>query len=83
MSITMIHSGVRTNIIPAEAQLQGTVRVFEDRVEREVEQRTREIAEGIARGGGGTVEVSFEQGYPVVLNDAPLHQSVIANRFVC
>ena len=50
LSVTMVHTGVRANIIPDLAKLDGTIRVFDDEVEKTIERRVREIVESIARG---------------------------------
>jgi amidohydrolase len=47
LSVTMLHTGVRTNIIPDTATLGGTIRVFDDKVVERAEQRIREIVESI------------------------------------
>jgi amidohydrolase len=72
LSVTMVHTGVRTNIIPNTAALGGTIRVFDDKVMEQVEQRTREIAESIARGAGGAVRVDFPDHLPAVVSDPAL-----------
>lgn len=72
LSITMIHSGVRNNIIPEEADLAGTIRVFDDKVEDKIETRMREIVDGIAHGAGGTVQLDFDHYGPVLVSDPAL-----------
>lgn len=72
VSVTMVHAGVRNNIIPDKATLGGTIRLFDDKVEKQVEQRAREIVESIARGAGGSVEVEFYDYVPVLVSDPAL-----------
>jgi amidohydrolase len=72
LSITMIHSGVRHNIIPEEADLAGTIRVFDDKVEEKIETRMREIVDGIAHGAGGTAQLDFDHYGPVLISDPTL-----------
>jgi hypothetical protein len=45
ISVTMIHAGEATNVIPDSCELQGTVRTFTLEVLDLIEQRMREIAE--------------------------------------
>lgn len=71
-SVTMVHTGVRNNIIPDRATLGGTIRLFDDRVEKQTEQRVRDIVESIARGAGGSVEVEFYGRGPVLISDPAL-----------
>lgn len=72
ISVTMIHAGVRTNIIPETATLGGTIRVFDERVVAQVQQRMREIVESIARGAGGSAQVEFVDHVPPIINDPAL-----------
>ncbi len=72
ISVTMVHTGVRTNIIPETATLGGTIRVFDEKVVEQVERRAREIAESIARGAGGSAQVEFLDHVPAVVSDPAL-----------
>jgi amidohydrolase len=72
LSVTMVHTGVRANIIPDLAKLDGTIRVFDDAVEKTIERRVREIVESIARGSGGSAEVEFDRHVPVLMSDPAL-----------
>jgi amidohydrolase len=72
LSVTMLHTGVRNNIIPDKATLGGTLRAFDDHVEELMERRIREIVESIAKGAGGSVEVQFFDHVPVSRNDPAL-----------
>jgi len=72
LSITMVHAGVRTNIIPDTATLEGTIRVFNEKVMEQVEQRMREIVESVASGAGGTVQVEFPDHLPPVISEPTL-----------
>jgi amidohydrolase len=72
LSITMIHAGVRNNIIPENASLAGTIRVFDDKVEEQIETRMKEIVDSIARGAGGSAQLDFLHYSPVLINDPAL-----------
>jgi amidohydrolase len=72
LSVTMLHTGVRTNIIPDQATLGGTIRTFDDKVEARIEARLGEIVESIARGAGGSAEVRFYDRVPVSVSDPAL-----------
>jgi len=50
ISVTMVHTGVRSNIIPICAKLDGTIRVLDDKVQKQIERRVHEIVDSIARG---------------------------------
>ena len=72
VSVGQFQSGVRNNIIPDSARLVGTIRTFDDEVQKDIHARVRRIAEGIAAGAGATVTVTIDRGYPVTSNDAAL-----------
>jgi amidohydrolase len=69
LSITQIHAGSATNVIPDEAVLIGTVRTFSTGVLDLIQRRMREIADGVAAGFGATVDFSFKRNYPPLVND--------------
>jgi amidohydrolase len=72
VTVGQFQSGVRNNIIPDTARLVGTIRTFDDDVQRDIHARVKRIAEGIASGAGATVDVAIRLGYPVTSNDPKL-----------
>jgi amidohydrolase len=68
LSITQIHAGSATNVIPDEAVMIGTVRTFSTSVLDLIERRMREIAQGLAAGFNATVDFSFKRNYPPLVN---------------
>jgi amidohydrolase len=72
VTVGIIRGGDRTNIIPGEVYLAGTVRTFDPVVQDLIERRMREILDGITRSAGGSFELSYSRGYPVTVNDPEL-----------
>jgi amidohydrolase len=72
LSVTMLHTGVRTNIIPEQATLGGTIRALDDKVEAKIERRMGEIVDSIARGADGSAELRFYDRLPVLTSDPHL-----------
>ncbi|MET3115880.1 amidohydrolase [Undibacterium sp. GrIS 1.8] len=70
LSITQIHAGSATNVIPDEASLIGTVRGFTTSVVDLLENRMRAIAEHTAAAFDASVEFSFKRNYPPLINHA-------------
>ena len=68
LSITQIHSGSATNVIPNEANLIGTVRTFTVEVLDLIERRMREIADHTAAAFDAQVEFRFKRNYPALIN---------------
>ncbi|WP_372571348.1 M20 aminoacylase family protein [Ruegeria jejuensis] len=56
------------NVIPQKVFLKGTVRTMSTEMRDLAEQRIKEICAGIATTFGGTAEVTYHRGYPVMVN---------------
>jgi amidohydrolase len=69
LSITQIHAGSATNVIPDEAQMIGTVRTFSTEVLDLIERRMGEMAQGVASAFGAGVDFGFKRNYPPLVND--------------
>jgi hippurate hydrolase len=70
LSITQIHAGSATNVIPDDASLVGTVRTFTTEVLDLIEKRMQALAENIAAGFDAEVDFSFKRNYPPLVNHA-------------
>jgi len=71
ISVTMLHAGEATNVIPDSCELQGTVRTFTPEVLDLVEQRMQQVAEHTCAAYGVTCEFEFVRKYPATINAAP------------
>ena len=71
VSVTMIHAGEATNVVPDFCELQGTVRTFSIEVLDLIEARMRQIAEHTCAAYDATVEFAFDRNYPPTINSAP------------
>ncbi len=72
VTVGKFRGGNRFNIIPGSAELVGTVRTHDERVQARVHKRIREIAEGVARSMEASAVVSIERTTPVTYNDPKL-----------
>jgi hippurate hydrolase len=68
ISVTMIHTGEATNVVPDFAEIQGTVRTFTLPVLDLIERRMREIAQHTAAAFGAEVAFEFHRNYPPTIN---------------
>lgn len=59
----------RTNIIPHEVKLEGTLRTFSEEWRAEAHRFITRIARETASMMGGECEVFIDKGYPVMIND--------------
>ncbi|KQP12623.1 M20 aminoacylase family protein [Pseudorhodoferax sp. Leaf267] len=68
ISVTMIHAGEATNVVPDSCELQGTVRTFTLEVLDLIEARMQQIAENICAAFDATCEFEFVRNYPPTVN---------------
>ncbi len=68
LSITQIHAGSATNIVPDSANMIGTVRTFTIPVLDMIERRMKEIAEHTAAAFNASVDFHFKRNYPPLIN---------------
>ena len=68
ISVTMIHGGEASNVIPDTCQLQGTVRTFTLEVLDLIESRMKKIAEHIGAAHDCEVDFHFHRNYPPTVN---------------
>jgi len=72
VTIATIEGGNRTNIIPDEVRMTGTIRTFDPEMRKDIQARIRRTAEGIAAVSGATAIVQISGGNPVTYNDPAL-----------
>ena len=77
LTIGKIHGGIRNNVIPDEVRLSGTIRALDDGMRRQIHERIRKTAEGIAASAGAAAEVAIEFGYPGVWNEPGLFMAML------
>lgn len=68
ISVTQIHAGTASNIIPETAWFCATVRCFDPGVRAMLKRRFEEIVAGQAAAYGVQAVVDFEWGYPATVN---------------
>lgn len=70
ISVTQIHTGSASNIIPDTAMINGTVRTFDKDTQALIHRRMAEIVAGQAASYGVEAELDYEVGYPATINAA-------------
>jgi hippurate hydrolase len=68
ISVTMIHTGEVTNVIPEACVMEGTVRTFSTEVLDLIERRMKTIAEATCAAFECTCEFHFTRNYPPTVN---------------
>jgi amidohydrolase len=68
ISVTQIHTGTASNIIPEEAMFCATIRCFKPEVRALLKKRFYEIVEGHAAAYGVQARIDYDWGYPATIN---------------
>lgn len=78
ISMGRFTSGNIFNIIPDTAELEGTIRTNTKETRAFVEQRIRDVIDGICKAHGADYELKYTNGYGAVINDE--HCTAIAKK---
>ncbi len=70
ISVTMIHAGEATNVVPDSVEIQGTARTFTTDLLDLIESRMREMAQHTAQAFGMQCDFTFHRNYPPTINHA-------------
>jgi hippurate hydrolase len=68
ISVTMIHAGEATNVVPDFCVLEGTVRTFTTEVLDLIERRMKTVAEATCAAFEAQCEFEFVRNYPPTIN---------------
>ncbi len=79
VSVGKIEGGVRSNIIPEQVIMDGTIRALDPEHRKQIHERVRALATGIAEsmGASATVTIPVGLGYPVTYNDPELTADMV------
>ncbi|GGK59517.1 amidohydrolase [Rufibacter glacialis] len=72
ITVGAIHGGVRSNIIPEEVEMIGTIRALDTLMQNQLHAKLRRTAELIAASAGATAEVEIVKNTPVTYNHEQL-----------
>ena len=72
ITIGSIHGGIRSNIIPEEVELIGTIRTLNTDMRDKIHEKIRLTVTKIAESAGAVADVRISKGYPVTYNDPEL-----------
>ena len=80
ISVGKIEGGVRSNIIPEQVVMDGTIRALEPAHRKAIHERVRALAMGIAESMRGSAEVTIPVGLgvPVTYNDPDLTAEMVS-----
>jgi amidohydrolase len=72
ITVGTIKGGVRSNIIPETAELTGTIRTLDSKMQSEVHDRIRSTVKNIAASSGATADVTIDTKTLVTYNEPSL-----------
>ncbi len=79
LTVGAFQAGSAANVIPEEAVLMGTVRCFDDNLEKRLRTRITEIAEGTAKVFHAAAHTEFFGGCPTLRIDTALREKLAAS----
>jgi len=77
ISVGKIDGGVRSNIIPEECVLYGTIRTLDSKMRLDVHEKIKRVAKNIAEANGAIAETVIEEKTLVTFNDPELLKKLI------
>lgn len=77
ITVAKINSGIRFNIIPEEAMMEGTLRTLDSKMRTDVQQRMKFTAAKIAEASNATAEVNFFEKTLVTYNTPALVEKML------
>ena len=77
VTIGKIEGGVRSNIIPDEVRMIGTIRNLDPEIREEIRARVKRTAGNIAESAGAEAIVEVSRGLPVTYNDPELTKRML------
>jgi amidohydrolase len=79
ITVGSLHAGIRRNIIPETATLEGTIRTFDVGMQKLVHEKIKHTVTKIAEASGATAEVKVMTGYPATYNDPTLTRQMVSS----
>ncbi len=77
VTVGSIHGGVRSNIIPSEVTMVGTIRALDPAMREDIHARIERTAVNIAESAGAKARVKINRGVPVTYNDPELTERML------
>lgn len=84
VTVGVFQAGSASNIIPNEVKLELTIRAYTLEVRKHLEERIKTIVTKQAESYGAKVDIRYQHGYPVTVNDveATDYAQIIAEKLV-
>ena len=77
VTIGSIHGGVRSNIIPEDLYMLGTIRTLDNGMKATVLKRLEEIVHNVAKSNNIESKITYLVSYPITFNDPYLYEQIL------
>ena len=77
VTIGSIHGGVRSNIIPEDLYMLGTIRTLDNGMKKLVLKRLEEVVHNIAEANGVEAKITYMVSYPITFNEPKLYEKML------
>ena len=77
ITVGKFHSGVRSNIIPEEAELEGTVRTLDGKMQKDVHEKMKLVVQKVAEAWGAQIDFKIDTKTLVTYNNPELVKLMI------
>lgn len=77
VSVGQINAGIRSNIIPENLSMTGTIRTLDPATQEYIHNRIKTIATNIAESAGGKAEITIAKKTLITYNDPSLTQQML------
>ena len=77
ITVGKFHSGVRSNIIPEEAELEGTIRTLDSKMQKDVHEKMKNIAKNLGEAWGAQIDINIDTKTLVTYNNPALVKMMV------
>ena len=77
ISISMIHAGTASNIIPSSLDIEGTTRSINPKTRTKIAERIEQVLKSTCEAHGATYKFDFKKGYDITTNNPDMADLVV------
>ena len=77
VTVGSIHGGVRSNIIPENLYMLGTIRTLDSEMRKTVLKRLEEIVSNVSKANNAKSKITYLVSYPITFNDPELYNEML------
>ncbi|MCH1557891.1 MAG: amidohydrolase [Flavobacteriaceae bacterium] len=77
VTVGSIHGGVRSNIIPENLYMLGTIRTLDSEMRKTVLKRLEEIVSNVSKANNAKSKITYLVSYPITFNDPELYNKML------